>query len=87
MANVTARFNDVEIQPGTSATLKLYEDTTGDGNIDNQDIVSLSDGVTEYTLSGFDDIDGNDTWYDIELANPSDLTNAAKVTVDIELEM
>jgi len=59
---------------GNSADLVFYEDTTGDGNADNQQTVNLSDGTNTYTLGNLDGGTGNDYWVNVDLASDTTST-------------
>ena len=86
MVDVNVSFSSVSIPSGTSATLTVYEDTDGDGTAENQASTSLLDGLTSYTLSGFDDVDTNDTWFDVKLEN-TDKTVASTVSAPVDITL
>lgn len=52
---------------GQSVDATVYEDTTGDGNADNQETVALSDGTNTYTLSNLSGGSGNDYWVTFDM--------------------
>lgn len=47
----------------------VFEDTDGDGNANNTQTVTLSDGENGYSLSNLQLSSGNEYWLDIKLAN------------------
>jgi len=79
MADLTLSYEAVSVPANTSATVTVYEDVGGDGSgpntdpngraYDNADTVSLSDGTTSYSLTGFAGGAGNDYWIESELSN------------------
>ncbi len=79
---------DATVSSGTSMSLTVYEDTTGDGTADNTETISVADGVNTYTLSNLDGSSGNTYWIEWQLnnqeinkspeANSADLSNVGK---------
>lgn len=62
-ATVAATLN------GQTATLFLYEDTSGNGVADNVDSINLEDGTNTYATSVLSGEEGNDYWIELELEN------------------
>lgn len=52
----------------TSVDVTINQDTTGDGNADNTEVVALSDGTNTYALSNFAASTGADYWLRLDLA-------------------
>lgn len=78
-ATVTANLNS------QTADLTVYQDTTGDGNADNQETVSLNDGSNTYSLDTLQ-ADSTDTyWIDVSLSTDDDSSTPTvdAVTIDI----
>jgi hypothetical protein len=95
MSNLTVTLTAVSVPQNASASLTLYEDVGDDGSgsntdpngksYDNSDTVSLSDGTTSYTLSGFAGETGNAYWLEFQASNTDDVSTAeitAPITVD-----
>lgn len=86
MADLTLSFDAVSVPANASASVTVYEDVGADGSgpntdpngraYDNAATVSLSDGTTSYSVSGFDGGTGNDYWLETEFEN-TDITVAA----------
>lgn len=101
MADIELTLSNVSVPANTSGSITLYEDVGADGSgsstdpngkaYDNSDTVSLVDGTTSYTLSGFDasaaDLanTGNEYWLEHSLSN-SDVESTARVTYDVTIE-
>ena len=77
-ATVAATLND------QTATLFLYEDTSGNGVADNVDSVNLQDGTNTYTASNLSGESGNNYWIELDLEN-SDIESTAVIDY-VELE-
>lgn len=52
-----------------SATLHVFEDTSGDGSADNVETVTVQDGSNTYKLSNITGGTGNTYWIEAELSN------------------
>jgi hypothetical protein len=61
-----------------SATVTVYEDTTGDGTADNTKQINVADGTNDYSLSNFSGGTGNNYWIDVELHN-SNIEKTAEI--------
>lgn len=85
MASLKVTFNNVSIPSGSSATLKVVEDPDGDGVYENSASTSMSDATTQYTLSGFDGVSGNNVKVEVTLDN-SDVTTTASVFQSVTVE-
>lgn len=67
---------------GTNVEIRLYEDTTGDGTADGQQLESINTGsgvVTEYTALDAKEASGNTLWADVILTS-SDGENTPEVS-------
>jgi len=84
MSDIEVSFSSVSIPTDTSVDLVVYEDTSGDGNADNQASTSMSDGTTTYTLSGFTGGAGNEYWWEVKPDN-TDVAETAIVEVPVDL--
>lgn len=83
MVDVDVTFGAVDLTSSTSTEITIYEDTSGDGNADNQATQTLSAGTTSYTLSGFGG--GGDLWFDLKIDEGSDLTAGDIVTAPVDI--
>jgi hypothetical protein len=83
MADIDISFGAVNVPSGASATLTVYEDTDQDGTAENQNSVSLVDGTTSYSVSGFAGGTGNDYWWDVDVSN-TDKTVASIATAPVD---
>lgn len=70
---------DASIPSGTSATLTLYADTTGNGTADEQGSRQLGDGVERYGFE-IDSDNVHDHWIDIEFSVDSPTSETPSVT-------
>ena len=52
-----------------SATVHVFEDTSGDGTADNVETITVQDGSNIYNLSNISGSSGNEIWLEIELSN------------------
>ena len=74
---------DANIQTETTATVTVYEDTSGDGSANNEETITLEDGQNSYSLTGLSGGEGNDYWMHIELEN----SNVEKTAVINNIEL
>lgn len=63
---------------GENVTLTVYEDSTGDGTVDNEESFALSGGTENLSPGSLSLAAGNTLWYHLE-AEDSDVTNAAEI--------
>lgn len=91
MADVTVTFTAVNIPTNTSVALTVYEDVGNDGtgassftdangtshNYDNSNSTTLSNGVTSYTLTGFNGGAGDGYYVDLQPDNTDDVSTAS----------
>lgn len=59
-------------------TLTVYEDTTGNGEADNREKVSLSSGTNTYSLDKIQGDSSNEYWIELHFENP-DIEKSAEV--------
>lgn len=69
---------------GQSATLFLYEDTSGNGVADNVDSITVQDGTNTYATSKLSGDTGNDYWIELDLENPNIESTAVIDYVELE---
>ncbi len=95
MTDLEISFSAVSIPSASDGIdITVYEDVGADGSGDNTDpngkaynnasTVSLADGVTSYTVSGFDGADGNEVWVRVMLS-PGETTATPSVIAPIEV--
>jgi hypothetical protein len=51
----------------TAVSVTVHQDTTGDGESDRSQTVTLSDGTESYRLDGFEEREGGEYWVEIAL--------------------
>jgi redox-regulated HSP33 family molecular chaperone len=61
-----------------TAEVTVFEDTDSDGNAENTQKVTLSDGENGYTLSNLQLSTGNEYWSEVELTN-SNIEKTAEI--------
>jgi|APHM01.1.fsa_nt_gi hypothetical protein len=85
MATLNITFQAVSIPTNSGGiSVTISEDVSGDGTADNTATISLSDGVTSYSVSGFD---GTGSFaLDVSLGPPSDEEVTASVTAPIDVQ-
>mgnify|MGYP006279220237 FL=1 len=64
---------------GDTAKITFYEDTTGNGEPDNQETFMLTGGTESFDSSNFDLSQGNEAWWSINLENDSNIETAGQV--------
>jgi len=76
VTDLIVTFNSVSLPANATVTLVVKEDADGDGVFENEATTTLTDGQTEYSLSGFDGTDGNDVRTQLRPANSDDVSSA-----------
>lgn len=84
MVSLTIYFNTVSIPTNTSVTLYVDEDIDNDGVYENTGSTQLSDGVTQYSINGYDGSDGNDIRHHLEYST-TEITTSASLTENVEI--
>lgn len=74
---------DATVDTETTATLVVYEDTSGDGTANNTQTINLNDGTNTYNLTSLAGGEGNDYWMNIKLEN----SNVEKTAVINNIEL
>lgn len=74
---------DANVPTETTATVTVYEDTSGNGSADNEETITINDGTDSYSLTGLAGGEGNDYWMHIELSN----SNVEKTAVINNIEL
>ncbi|WP_414837458.1 hypothetical protein ACK3SF_04265 [Candidatus Nanosalina sp. VS9-1] len=74
---------DANVPTDTTATVTVYEDTTGNGTADSEQTITLQDGTSSYSLTNLSGGTGNDYWMHIELEN----SNVEKTAVINNIEL
>lgn len=69
-----------------SATVTAYEDTTGDGNADNQQSIPLRDGQGAYQFPALSGTASNDHWLRFDLSTTDDSTTPQVNSATVEPE-
>lgn len=85
MTDYIVNFNNVSLPTNTSGTLTVYEDESGGSTADTSNSVSLTDGKTQYSVSGFDASSGNSVWIEVSVDN-SDVTTTGSVFQSVTVE-
>ena len=76
---------DATVPTDTTATVWVLEDSSGDGKPDNEESISVDDGVNTYTLSSFNG--GESTyWTHIELETADSAVTPEVDSIEIQPE-
>ena len=78
--NLDSRQITVESTLGEeSATLKIYEDTDGDGNAENTAEYTITGGTERLPATGLQLRQKNQIWFELEITENGDITNQNQI--------